>query len=345
MKRLILLSAIILTVATTFVSCNKGLSPTKRGDRLAALLLGKDTLDMYVGQTRLLPLTINPSNYDKDSLQWKSSDSTILSISDAGLLTAKKVGAANITVTNLTNTISVSCLVTVSPAPTDSLKIGLIAYYPFDNSAADSSGNNYNGAGYNLTSTTDRNGHINSAYYFDGSTSYIIIKDRSAVRLSATDFTINTWVYTDSYNTSYGSVVIDKRGPGSANGWNFGVAGYGDLTNEVGALGVVTYSVSGGDDAFIAGKAVIDTDKWHMITTVYNVSQQQATIYVDGVFDNTANNIPSPTNDNTADIYIGRDNPAASPEPYYFHGKIDDIRVYDRMLKPSEITKLYNLTN
>ena len=340
MKKLILLFA----VAVAFVSCQKLNGPQASKDRLKAILLGKDTLDLYVGEIRQVPITISPSNYNTDSIKWKSSDSTVISISTSGLLTAKKVGSSTITISNLTSTISVNCLITVVPAPVDSLKVGLIAYYPFNNSAADSSGNGYNGITNNVSPTTDRNGKENGAYYFDGATSYVTVKDAPALRLSNIDFTINSWVNITAYNSDYGSIIIDKRGAGLSNGWNFGIAGYGDLTNAVHAYGVVTYAASGGTDPYIAGRMKVDSSQWHMVTVSYSVSNSEASIYVDGQLDNIAYNILMPNPNNNADVFIGKDNPVAF-NGYYFSGKINDIRIYSRMLKPSEIKKLFTISN
>lgn len=49
----------------------------------------------------------------------------------------------------------------------------IVAYYPFSGNANDVSGHNYNGIVYGAVLTTDRFGKANSAYAFDGITSYI----------------------------------------------------------------------------------------------------------------------------------------------------------------------------
>jgi len=340
MKKLILLSLIVITA---FSACKKSDLPVSSHDRLTGIILGTDTLDMYLGETRQVPLTVSPSDYHLDSIKWSSSDTTVLSISSSGLVKAKKIGTSTVSVSNLTNTISVSALVTVVAAPIDSLKLDLIAYYPFNNSAADSSGNNNNGTATNVTAVADRFGNANAAYQFDGISSFIEVKDNVALRLSNTDFTINTWVYTAAYNASYGSILIDKRGTGSANGWNFGIAGYGDLNNSVGADGIVTYAVSGGSDPYAAGKKIIGINQWHMITTLYSVSNHEISIYVDGVLDDMASGIPTPNSETNADMFIGKDNPDVY-NGYLFQGAIDDIRIYGRALSLSEIKKLYTLT-
>jgi len=342
MKKLLLLVAI---VSIAFVACSKlNNGPAPHRDRLIGFILGTDTLDMYVGQVRYVPITINPSDYHKDSLKWKSSDTSVILIDTAGKLTAKKVGVTTISVSNLTNTISVSAVVTVSPAPVDSLKVGLIAYYPFNNNTSDLSGHSHDGIASNLVSTTDRNGKPNAAYYFDGSSSIIRVPDAAELRLSGIDFTINSWIKLGSYNMSYGSIVIDKREATSQSGWEFGVAGYGDLTNYVNNYAIATYSVSGGNDPYIAGQTRMDTVSWHMMTLVYKVGEQTATIYIDGKLDNSVTNIPTPNPNISSDMYIGADNPN-NWTGYFVKGKLDDIRIYNRAVKASEVQKLYGLTN
>ena len=93
---------------------------------------------------------------------------------------------AIVTIANQPGTISISFLVSVLPKvvvpPVDSLKLGLIAFYPFSyDSAVDSSGNGNNGTIYDITSVPDRFGKVNSAYYFNGMDSYIDIKDNQNI--------------------------------------------------------------------------------------------------------------------------------------------------------------------
>jgi len=301
---------------------------------------------MYVGETRQVPLTINPSDYHLDSLKWKSSDTTVLSFSNTGLLTAKKVGSSTISVSNLTNTISISALVTVGPAPIDSLALGLIAYYPFNNSAADASGNGNNGTAYNVTATTDRNGVANSAYYFNGTSSYIAINDNTALRLNNTDFTLNMWVKLDTYNAGSGSALLSKNNGANQNGWNCSIVGYGNQNG--GTAGNLFYNVSGGTDPYVLGVAVADNIKWNMLTITYNNSAQTISFYVNGVFDKSQTGIPTPNANTNAKLHIGNNSLTdiePSENPYFINGKMDDIRIYNRMLPVDQIKKLYTITN
>jgi len=243
----------------------------------------------------------------------------------------------------------VSCTKTHNPTPVvDSLKIGLIAYYPFNyDSAVDSSGNHNDGTIYNITSVPDRFGKANSAYYFNGENSYIVVKDNQALRLANTDYTINSWVNLQEYDSSYGSVIVDKRGLGSSNGWLDGIAGYADLTNSVGAYGIITYLVSGGTDPGAIGKKVVPLNGWHMITVSFNNQSKQISLYVDGVLDTVTDNMPTPSNSTATDMYIGTDSQDflnGNITSYFLKGNLDDIRIYNRQLKISDIQKLFNLT-
>ena len=143
-------------------------------------VLFTDTLSMEAGDVVQLHYTTTPPNYDPNLLVWKSSDTTVVSVSSNGKVTAKEEGVATVTLTNKAKTFLVSGIVSV----TDRLKIGLLAYYPFNNSTNDLSGHNFNGVAYNLTSSSDRFGKPNAAYSFNGTSSYIKIKDKQALRLN-----------------------------------------------------------------------------------------------------------------------------------------------------------------
>ncbi|GAC1307734.1 MAG: hypothetical protein NVSMB24_20120 [Mucilaginibacter sp.] len=336
MKKLFFVIAIGVTLLN---SCSKNITPTP--ETLKGILLGKDTLTMYVGDTRQLPYTLTPSDISTKTLIFKSSDSTIISISNSGLLTARKTGLSVVSVTNQDKTVSVEALVSVlAKRSIDSLKVGLIAYYPFNyDSAVDSSGNGNDGTIYNITSVADRFGKANSAYYFNGVNSYINIKDNQSLRLGNTDFTINSWVNLDQYNTSSGSFVLSKRtGTSSNDGWGYSVTGTGFISGS----GLAFFG-DGGTDPYALSKTLTGTSKWVMITVVYSVSKQEIKTYINGALDNTTENIPPPSASIVSDLYIGRDNINAPSDGYFLKGKIDDIRIYNRAINPATIQKLYTL--
>jgi hypothetical protein len=331
---------VIVIGAALLNSCSKKIGPTP--ETLKGILLGKDTLTMYVGDTRQLPYTLTPSDISTKTLIFKSSDSTIISISNSGILIARKTGLSVVSVTNQDKTVSVAALVSVLAKRTiDSLRVGLIAYYPFNyDSAVDSSGNGNDGTIYDITSVSDRFGKPNSAFYFNGSSSYINVKDNAALRLSNTDFTINSWVNLDQYSGTTGSFIISKRTGSSGNdGWGYSITGNGYVSGAG-----LAYFGDGGTDPFALSKTLTGTSKWVMITTVYSFSRQEVRIYLNGVLDSITANMPPPSPSIVSDLDIGRDNINAPTNGYFLKGKIDDIRIYNRALSSATIQKLYTLS-
>lgn len=325
MKKYVLPLLFLMAALSSCVK-DRGTTPS---DTLKSILLGKDTLSMYQGDIVQLNYALSPSNYDPSKLVWTSSDTSVISI-QGSTITAKKQGKTKITVENTVNTVSVSCLVTVI----DSLRKGLIAYYPFNGTVGDSSGNGNNGTAFNITTVANRFGTANSACYFNGNNSYITVQDNQKLRLNNTDFTLNAWVYIENYGYSYGSSIFSKRIAGYNNGWSWDIAGYGS-----GIPGLMSYGPGGGSVNAISNSGV-STQNWHMLTTVYTYNDLQLSFYIDGVLNTRVSNILVPNPDINVLMYIGKDNPEANSEGYFFKGSLDDLRIYGRALKANAIKKL-----
>ena len=72
--------------------------------------LSETSLEINKGQTATLLLNVTPKNFT-DEVTWKSSNTNVVTISDAGVVTAKAAGTATIRVT--VGSVSASCKVTV----------------------------------------------------------------------------------------------------------------------------------------------------------------------------------------------------------------------------------------
>jgi len=229
----------------------------------------------------------------------------------------------------------------LKPDSVDSLKIGVVAYYPFNGNAADSSGNGYDGIVNGAVLTTNRFGKANAAYYFNGA-SNISVNDATALRLNNTDFTINAWVRLDDFNTSsLSSAVIDKRTTnGSLLCWYLGINGTVNTT----PTGEVYYGPGGGFPGITSNNG-IPVNTWTMVTAVYSLKTQSIKIYIDGLFSaQSQQSIATPDPANNANMYIGSDNPF-NPTAYCLKGSIDDIRIYNRGLSGHEIGQLFIRSN
>jgi len=110
---------------------------------------------------------------------------------------------------------------TVPPSPNyaDSVKVGLWAYYNFDNSLADQSGNSHNGTGFNnIHFTYDIWGEDNKALDFNGVNNYVSIDDGK--QFPEGDFSISFLVMP---RTIHGGRIIHKVDITSAKGASVGV--------------------------------------------------------------------------------------------------------------------------
>lgn len=215
--------------------------------------------------------------------------------------------------------------------PTD----GLVGYWPFNGNANDESGYGNHGTVSGATLTTDRFGDANSAFYFDGNDK-IEVSNSSILNFDdQTSFTINAWIEVYS-NLSGSHGIIAKGAPdGIPEGaWQLLIghqsssvafAEYGLGTNGAGIYGTQNLYTSAG---------------WHFLSLVLDKSVNSMSLYIDGVLEATTTElaIASASAINNYPMSIGVERTTYQ----YFHGKIDDIRIYNHALTENEITELYN---
>ena len=215
--------------------------------------------------------------------------------------------------------------VTTLPALAQSfLTNGLVAYYPFTGNAVDASGNGNNGTVIGAVPCPDRFGNASSAYSFNGSSSYISFTAPPTNQTN--NVTLSAWINPASTNQAAMAVVLGYDDPGLGNGFALGIAGGGlSAGNKVsGFLGGVTWVNS--------GAVYPATNVWYHVVMV---QQSGVTLfYVNGVPTaiTTTNNAITPTG-----FRIG-----SLDGIWFFNGKIDDVRVYNRALSSFEVSELYN---
>jgi hypothetical protein len=203
------------------------------------------------------------------------------------------------------------------------LNDGLVAYYPFNSNANDQSGNGNNGIVYNATLTQDRFGNNNSAYLFNGYSSYI----STPVQTGFTNqISLCAWFKT-SYN-DYGGILCSRTSLNMAN----------DITTD--SYGHPAFHLSDGIASNqpytgISTSNSLNDNNWHMIVGTYDGASMK--LYTDGVFQGEVKRAftiavgPS--------FKIGWDELVGYYR--YFNGKIDDVLIYNRALNANEVTKLY----
>jgi hypothetical protein len=223
---------------------------------------------------------------------------------------------------------------TVNPI-TELLKQGLVAYYPFNGNANDESGNGNNGTILNgVTTTKDKKGQSNSAYYFngiDGLNSGISVP----LSLPASNYTMSIWFQINDtikvgQNSSQTIVCVDPY-------TLFGVA-----FNHPYAPGKMMSCLGNGKGWFIcADKNPNSWDlaiklQWHNLIILKSATSYK--YYIDGNLVRTQE-ITQDYNIPITKVFLGS-YPIASGE--VLNGKIDDVRFYNRILTQEEITYLAN---
>lgn len=80
--------------------------------------LNKSTLSLKVGETSVLNASVEPNNATDKSVIWKSSDTSVATVSSTGKITAKKKGTTTITVITNDGGKQATCKVTITPKET-----------------------------------------------------------------------------------------------------------------------------------------------------------------------------------------------------------------------------------
>lgn len=140
---------------------------------------------------------------------------------------------------------------------------------------------------------------------------------------AATDFTIEFFIKTSSLSPL---MAIVAKGDPTTPGFAVGMA-----------AGFVVATASDGTNTIpVNGFTNIANGNWHHIAVVFD-RDDKITIYTDGAFDNDANMTTIGSVDNIDLLRIGAANLAGNPVQH-FNGYIDEVRIWNKALTPSEIT-------
>jgi len=206
------------------------------------------------------------------------------------------------------------------------LEKGLVAYWKFNDGsgaiASDSSGNGYDGDLVGSPEWVD--GYFGGALEFGGSGDEVNVPYDAA--LNPGTFTICLWANVEPGSAGAHRAAISARDDFPQRGYII-YAEPGDTWQYwigVGADGVTWNSVQG--PAVAAGE-------WAHLTIIYSNGEQH--FYVDGA---PAGDAVAELNVNTVnELLIGAGANELDPNLFHFVGKIDDVRIYDRVLTDDEI--------
>ncbi len=229
----------------------------------------------------------------------------------------------------------------VSATP-ESLNQGLLAYYPFSGNADDSSGNGNDGTSEGATLTTDRFGNANSAYGFDGSSSYIFVADPIPANLQIqNEITLSAWIFITGYpNNGEGDLgmIVGSQNDGTTSGASIFIDGRTNSDGQTSPAGHIHFEIGNGSWHMANADAVVPLNQWVMVTASRKANED-AQIYYNGVLQpSTSVSWDGSITYSDAWFAIGRQKDLGR----LFTGSIDDIRIYNRALSSAEIDSLYH---
>jgi|9_EtaG_2_1085328.scaffolds.fasta_scaffold13511_2 hypothetical protein len=174
-----------------------------------------------------------------------------------------------------------------------------------------------------IGATRTVNSKFDQAANFSANTEYIQLSS-NPLNFGTSNYTISGWINTTNLGANQALVSNYAGVPG------------GMMINIVQPNGYVRFYHDGGTLVQILTSA-LTVGTWHHICCTMDHSTE-AKIYIDGNLENTKSGSNLGTSAGST-FYIGNE-PGHSQ--YYMQGSIDQLRIYDSALSPSEVLSLYN---
>ncbi|MDO9575848.1 MAG: LamG domain-containing protein [bacterium] len=205
---------------------------------------------------------------------------------------------------------------------------GLVGYWSLDESdgitANDKTGNNH-GMIYGSPERIPLK--VGSALSFDGADDYIEVSESLDI-IFEEDFTIELWLKTfDSWINTPRPLICKRSGN---EGYYLGIGEkVSYLTFFLGDRDETGYA------AFVGRDNVVDGN-WHHV--VVQRAKNRVRMFVDGILDVDVANPITGFLAGSGCLYIGSDH---STPPHFFHGILDEVRIYNRGLSAEEVLEHY----
>jgi hypothetical protein len=211
-------------------------------------------------------------------------------------------------------------------AEVNEIEDGLVLYLPFEEGsgsiAYDWSQNNFDGTNSGASYSTG-NTDVGTGGSLDFSSDYVQISNDAT--LNPQYITFSAWLYFDTVSGS--QQIYAKRSSASAgNFW---------LYNSGGTLYFDTYA-DGSQNRFTIS-SFFSAGSWIHLAVTYDGTTKK--VYKNGVLIDSNTDDSGTLTSVSTDVFIGKDSTA---DQYYFDGKIDELRVYNKALTQEEVINVMN---
>ena len=199
-----------------------------------------------------------------------------------------------------------------------------VAFWKFNGNTNDEKGQN-NGTLQNGASiVTDAS--KGQAASFDGIDDFVKVPDSNSLDMGRGSLSISAW-----FKAGAGDLgTIVAKGP-NLNNYTLFLHADGRLLLETNGGNFAKYTASGVN---------YRDNKWHHVVVIFDSSGPAINFYVDNVLSSGTTFYGDGTNDKSSafDLFIGNNN---GSEQYGFNGLLDDIMIFNRVLTPAEILRIY----
>jgi len=235
----------------------------------------------------------------------------------------------------------VCCNKTNTPDPVDNIELdkGLVAFFPFNGNTKDESGNNNDGVIIGGGLSYDEHGYANSAFNSNGNGNKVVVNNNGKIAFD-TAFTISYNVMVRNFGRYvFVSMVDNTTGKGVSFSTGTNIPGSRNVTFSI------SRSTSPCDQQFLTegtqymtiNQYQIQPESWYNLIFTFNRGSMK--MYVNGV----------QTSSQTIETYSTHICPNAQliiggwwngDAPASINGKIDEVRLYNRVINADEIKEL-----
>ncbi|HRN71002.1 MAG TPA: LamG domain-containing protein, partial [Candidatus Woesebacteria bacterium] len=217
------------------------------------------------------------------------------------------------------------------------LSAGLVGYWKMDENTGttvvDASGNNNTGTlGSGSSAPTWTGGKYGSGLNFDGSGDYVDVGNQAALNMTGSR-TISAWIK---------PTILREETIFSKYRWNYGLW----INSSNGMLQGYVAKIAGDSNGAahsLTTAGAISVDSWQFVTMTFNMeTDKKIRIYVNGIEQQYSEQVPLDATQSSTfsqNAAIGASFGIANI--YSFSGQLDEVRIYNRALDPSEVQALY----
>lgn len=216
---------------------------------------------------------------------------------------------------------------------------GLVAWWPGNGNAEDIQ-NGHDGLTQNITYPNDYFDINRQSFAFNGVNSSIKVDAHPGLNVGTGDFTIELWVKPQDVDRAQPLVEWNSNTP-DVNGHKWGV----HLWLNVYSQGSIYANLYDGNNRIISSAPLVQARVWQHIALTFRRNSGDMELFYNGSSAGIVNASAqiTPFTGDGYDLYLGFRPPPE--QTTYYEGRMDEVSIYNRALKESEISAIYNAQN